>query len=209
MTTERANATYRGKRALDILLLAVMAGPAALIGIACAIGIKLTSKGPVLFRQERVGIHGRPFAVVKFRTMFHGLEPNPIFPRSDRITILGRTLRRLSLDELPQLLNVAKGDMSLVGPRPTLFYQVQRYDERQLRRLAVRPGITGMAQVRGRNALTWAQRIEHDLEYLERQSAWLDVKILASTALAAIRGSGVQGHPADDPIATPTDQRPA
>lgn len=202
-----ATRVYSGKRAFDCGVLAVVALPALLVGIPCALAIKLTSRGPVFFRQERVGIDGRQFQVIKFRTMFHGPRSNPVFPHSDRITVAGKFLRRFSLDELPQLFNVVKGDMSLVGPRPALPYQVERYDQRQLRRLAVRPGVTGLAQVRGRNGLTWAERIEHDLEYVERQSLLLDFKILAVTVIAAVRGSGVQGHPVDDPIAAPDDRQ--
>lgn len=183
------------------MLLAMISPPSIVISIGCALTIKLTSRGPVFFHQERVGMNGQPFRMLKFRTMVHGPEPNPIFPRPDRITGIGTWLRRFSIDELPQLINVARGDMSLVGPRPTLPYQADRYDQRQRRRLMVRPGLTGLAQIRGRNGLVWSQRIEHDLEYIERQSVRLDVKILAATLAVALRGSGVEGHPADDPLA--------
>jgi len=123
------------------------------------------------------------------------------FPQEDRITRVGRLLRRLSIDELPQLLNVVTGQMSVVGPRPTLSYQVARYSARQRERLSVRPGLTGLAQVQGRNALTWSDRIELDLDYVEHQSPWLDLRILVRTVGAVLRGSGVAGHPRDDPIA--------
>jgi lipopolysaccharide/colanic/teichoic acid biosynthesis glycosyltransferase len=119
------------------------------------------------------------------------------------VTPVGRVLRRTSLDELPQLWNVVKGDMSIVGPRPTVAKQVARYDERQRGRLAVRPGLTGLAQVRGRNALTWAERIDLDLEYVRTQSVGLDLRILASTVRVVFVGEGVGGHPTDDPIAAP------
>ncbi len=142
---------------------------------------------------------GRPFLVWKFRTMVAG--DNPIFPDASRITPVGRVLRRLSLDELPQLLNVAAGDMSVVGPRPTLAYQVERYDEFQRRRLDVRPGLTGLAQVNGRNSLTWARRIEFDVEYVETQSAGLDLRIVLRTVRTMLSGEGVEGHPEDDPLA--------
>ena len=123
-----------------------------MLGAVCAVAVRLTSPGPVLFRQERIGMGGEPFEMVKFRSMRHGV--NPIFPDADRITRVGRLLRRTSLDELPNLINVARGEMSIVGPRPTLAYQVERYDDRQRNRLAVRPGLTGLAQVNGRNALS-------------------------------------------------------
>src|SRR4029077_13577811 len=119
---------------------------------------------------------GEPFELLKFRTMVAG--DNPIFPDATRITSAGRLLRRFSLDELPQLLNVARGDMSLVGPRPTLAYQVDRYTERQRVRLSVRPGLTGLAQVRGRNLLSWSERIEYDVEYVRTQSIAVDVRII-------------------------------
>jgi lipopolysaccharide/colanic/teichoic acid biosynthesis glycosyltransferase len=193
---------YRGKRAFDLVVLAVVAVPAAIVGAACAVAIKLTSRGPVFFTQERVGLHGEPFTVFKFRTMVHA-DDNPLFPDASRITTVGRWLRRLSLDELPQLINVGQGSMSIVGPRPTLPYQVARYDDRQRRRLDVKPGLSGLAQIRGRNAIAWAERIDHDLEYVERQSPRLDVAILLRTAGAILSGAGVGGHPTDDALAAP------
>lgn len=196
--------SYRGKRAVDLVLLTVFAAPAGLAGLVCAVAVKLTSKGPVFYRQERVGLGGRPFRIYKFRTMVDAPD-NPLFPDQDRITRVGRVLRRLSLDELPQLLNVATGEMSIVGPRPTLAYQVARYDERQRERLTVRPGVTGLAQVRGRNAMPWAERIELDLDYLHTQSLWTDLRILWWTVAAVLRGGGVDGHPTDDPLARPMD----
>ncbi|MDZ7733079.1 MAG: sugar transferase [Acidimicrobiia bacterium] len=112
-------------------------------------------------------------------------------------------LRRASLDELPQLLNVVRGEMSIVGPRPTLAYQVERYTDEQRRRLDVRPGLTGLAQIRGRNTIEWSERIEHDLEYVDRQSPALDASIILRTAPALLRASGVEGHPTDDRLAMP------
>ncbi|HEX5041200.1 MAG TPA: sugar transferase [Candidatus Limnocylindria bacterium] len=195
---------YRGKRFADIATVIVVALPSLLIGAVCAAAIRLTGPGPVFFRQVRVGWKGRPFRVWKFRTMVDAPD-NPILPATDRITAVGRLLRTTSLDELPQLINVARGEMSIVGPRPTLAYQVARYDERQRRRLNVRPGITGLAQVRGRNSITWAHRIDHDLEYLDRQSPALDIKILWWTALTIFSGRGISGHAADDPLAAVQD----
>ena len=196
------NRGYRGKRQLDISLLAAIALPAAIVVAICAIAIRVSSRGPVLFRQERVGLDGKPFQVLKLRTMRNDDAKSP-FPEADRITPVGRLLRRLSLDELPQLWNVARGEMSIVGPRPTLAYQVARYSPEQRGRLAVRPGLTGLAQVSGRNVLDWGKRIELDLEYVRRQSLRLDLAILARTVPALLRGSGTAGHPEDDPIAAP------
>lgn len=193
---------YRGKRALDLTLLAALAIPSVSTGIVCALAIKWADGGSVFFRQERIGKGGRPFQVWKFRTMTDAPD-NPIFPDARRITGPGRLLRRLSLDELPQLINVARGEMSIVGPRPALRYQVKRYNERQRERLLARPGITGLAQIRGRNRIGWNERIEYDLEYIERQSLMLDLRILGETVKAVLRGSGVEGHPEDDPLARP------
>jgi lipopolysaccharide/colanic/teichoic acid biosynthesis glycosyltransferase len=187
----------------DIAVLLVVGLPAILIGIPCALAVGLTSRGGVFFTQDRVGMHGIPFRVWKFRTMTAG--DNPVFPDASLITPIGRVLRRTSLDELPQLLNVAFGDMSIVGPRPTLQYQVDRYDERQRRRLDVRPGLTGLAQVNGRNALSWSDRIDWDLRYVEEQSWRLDLSILGRTLRAMVSGEGVEGHPTDDPLASPPD----
>ena len=191
---------YAGKRAVDLALVAVIALPALLIGALTALAIRITSRGPVLFRQERIGRMGEPFELVKFRTMVAG--DNPVFPDADRITRVGKLLRRLSFDEIPQLLNVVRGEMSIIGPRPTLAYQVERYDERQWRRLSVRPGVAGWAQLKGRNEIPWAQRIELDLEYIDHlQSPLADLRILVRSMFAALRGGGVEGHPADDPLA--------
>lgn len=190
---------YRGKRLVDLAVLVVVALPALMIGAVCALAVRLTSRGPVLFLQERVGMDGDPFVVLKFRTMFDG--DNPIIPSADRITAVGRILRRTSLDELPQLVNVARGEMSIVGPRPTLAYQVERWTDRQKGRLAVRPGLTGLAQVRGRNDLSWPERIEHDLEYVATQSLRTDLGILGRTVTAMIGGEGTGATAADDPIA--------
>lgn len=191
--------SYRGKRLADLALLAVVAVPASVLGAVCALAIRVLSGRPVFFRQERVGLHGRPFQVWKFRTMTVG--DNPIYPDAAHITRVGALLRRLSLDELPQLLNVARGEMSIVGPRPTLAYQVERYDNVQRGRLSVRPGLTGLAQVSGRNRLAWSDRIEIDLDYVERNSLRLDLWILSRTLGPMLAGEGVGGHPTDDPLA--------
>jgi sugar transferase EpsL len=192
---------YRAKRAFDLAVLAIVALPALLIGLPCALAVRLTSRGPVLFRQERVGRDGLPFVCLKFRTMAHDPNRRTVFPSDDLITPVGHVLRRLSLDELPQLWNVTRGDMSIVGPRPTLAYQVARYTAEQRRRLAVRPGLTGLAQVSGRNAVVWSERIELDLEYIERQSVGLDLAILFRSIGAILGARGMADHPPDDPIA--------
>ena len=191
---------YPAKRWIDLAVLCMAAVPAAAAGLACVLAVRVTSRGPILFRQVRIGRHGRPFVLLKFRTMIDAPD-NPAYPDPARITRVGRWLRRLSLDEIPQLVNVARGEMSIVGPRPTLPYQVERYDDRQRLRLAVRPGITGLAQVRGRNAITWSERIEHDLEYVRRQSVALDITIIWQTTRQLLSGRGTEGHPTDDPIA--------
>ncbi len=187
---------YRGKRIFDLVILAAVAVPATLLGAVCAVAVKLTSPGPVFFRQERVGMGGEPFTVWKFRTMTDG--DNPIFPDATRITNVGNVLRRFSLDELPQLVNVAVGDMSIVGPRPTLAYQVERYTDRQRLRLAVRPGLTGLAQVSGRNALSWPDRIEFDVQYVETQSPLADLRLMVRTVTTLLSGEGVEGHAEDE-----------
>lgn len=192
-----SSAPYRGKRAVDLAILALVSLPAALIAGACALAVGVSSPGPVLFRQERVGRNGEAFVCLKFRTMVDG--DNPIIPDAAHITKVGAVLRRLSLDELPQLVNVARGEMSIVGPRPTLAYQVERWTDRQRGRLAVRPGLTGLAQVNGRNDLSWPERIEWDLDYVERQSLRTDIAVLARTAGAMLGGDGATA--ADDPIA--------
>lgn len=201
MSAHTSRGPYRGKRLVDLAVLAFVTVPAVLIGALCAVAVRLTSSGPVFFRQERIGMDGRPFLVWKFRTMVDG--DNPVFPDATRITSAGRVLRRLSLDELPQLLNVASGDMSVVGPRPTLAYQVERYDDVQRGRLAVRPGLTGRAQISGRNALPWDERIRYDLEYVRAQSPAEDVRIMAATLRVMLSGRGAEGHPTDDPLSAP------
>lgn len=194
---------YRGKCIFDLTCAALALLPALVIGIVCALAIRMTSKGPVFFRQGRVGKDGTPFTVLKFRTMKHSPEKlHSIFPDPADITFIGKWLRRLSLDELPQLINVFRGEMSIVGPRPTLAYQVTRYSERQRQRLSVRPGITGLAQIRGRNELMWADRIEHDIEYLGIQSPLLDAIIIYKTILTVAVGTGVSGHSTVDILST-------
>jgi lipopolysaccharide/colanic/teichoic acid biosynthesis glycosyltransferase len=182
-------------RALDVVLAAVLlVVTAPLLGLA-ALAIRLESRGPVFYRQRRVGRHGRPFELWKLRTMVPGAESLGagiyVLEGDPRITRVGRLLRRFSFDELPNLVNVLKGDMAMVGPRPTVQEQVDRYTERQLRRLEVKPGITGWAQINGRTSLPWPERIELDVWYVEHRSLRLDLRILARTARMLASGRGL------------------
>ena len=158
-----------------------------------ALAIKLDDGGPVFYRQRRVGRGGREFELLKLRTMVVGAEHQGAgwaVNRGDaRITRVGRTLRRLSIDELPQLWNVVRGEMSLIGPRPTLAYQVESYSPRQRRRLEIKPGVTGWAQIHGRAALPWEERIELDVWYVENRSPLVDLKILLRTPRALLGGT--------------------
>jgi len=180
-------------RSLDVALAGlglVVASP--LLAVA-GLAVKLEDGGPVLFRQVRVGKDGRDFELLKLRSMVVDAERQGAgfaVDRGDaRITRVGRVIRRTSIDELPQLWNVVRGDMSVIGPRPTLRYQVERYTERQRRRLEVRPGLTGWAQIHGRAALPWAERIELDVWYVEHRSPGVDLKILLRTPLALFGGT--------------------
>jgi lipopolysaccharide/colanic/teichoic acid biosynthesis glycosyltransferase len=180
-------------RALDVAgasLGLALASPALALA---ALAIKLEDGGPVLYRQRRVGRDGREFELVKLRTMVIGAEQQGAglaVNRGDpRITRVGRALRRLSLDELPQLWNVVRGEMSLIGPRPTLAYQVEQYTPRQRKRLEVKPGITGWAQIHGRASLPWDERIELDVWYVENRSPRVELKILLRTPLALLGGT--------------------
>jgi lipopolysaccharide/colanic/teichoic acid biosynthesis glycosyltransferase len=180
-------------RAADLLVagsaLAIMS---PVLGIA-ALAVKLEDGGPALYRQTRVGRDGADFELLKLRTMVLGAETMgagyAVNEGDTRITRVGKILRKLSLDELPQLWNVVRGDMSVIGPRPTLRYQVDQYTPHQRRRLEVKPGITGWAQIHGRATLAWPERIEKDVWYVEHRSAWIDLKILALTPLALFSGT--------------------
>ena len=180
-------------RPADVVGAAVGLALASPVLAAAAVAIKLEDGGPVLYRQRRVGLDGEEFDLLKLRTMVVGAEHQGAglaVNRGDaRITRVGRLLRRLSLDELPQLWNVVRGEMSLIGPRPTLRYQVEKYSDRQRRRLDVKPGITGWAQVNGRASLPWHERIELDLWYVEHRSPWVDLKIAARTPFALFGGT--------------------
>ncbi|MDP1949138.1 MAG: sugar transferase [Nitrospirota bacterium] len=181
-------------RVLSALMLSLLAP--MLLGITLAVIFQ--SGWPAIFVQPRVGRGGCAFNVYKFRTMVQGASDKGLMTtvaeHDDRITQIGKFLRKWSLDELPQLVNVLKGDMSLVGPRPTLEYQVSQYTSLQRRRLEVKPGITGWAQVNGRNALPWARRIELDIWYVDNFTLWLDAKIMFRTIGVFLRREGLYGQ---------------
>ena len=180
------------KRLLDIVgaLLGLLLLSPVFLGITLAVRRRMGP--PALFSQLRAGLEGRPFRLYKFRSMTDARDGDgSLLPDADRLTPLGVFLRRTSLDELPQLWNVLCGAMSLVGPRPLLLEYVPLYDERQRKRLSVKPGITGWAQINGRNALTWEEKFELDVWYVEHRSLRLDLKILAATAWKVLRREGI------------------
>jgi sugar transferase EpsL len=180
------------KRAIDIVVaglgLLALSPVMLLVAVAVRLGI-----GPgVVFRQRRPGLHGAPFTLLKFRTMADARDARGrLLPDAERLTPLGRFLRSTSLDELPELVNVLRGDMSLVGPRPLLTEYLERYSSEQMRRHEVKPGITGWAQVNGRNALTWERKFALDVWYVDNRSLSLDLKILAMTLRAVLRREGI------------------
>jgi len=181
------------RRVFDVLASALGLGVTSPVLGAAALAIKLEDGGPVLYRQRRVGQGGVEFELLKLRTMVVGAERQgagwAVNEGDARITCVGRLLRRLSIDELPQLWNVLRGEMSIIGPRPTLAYQVERYTPHQRRRLEVKPGLTGWAQVNGRARLPWPERIELDVWYVEHRSPALDLKIMLRTPLALVSGT--------------------
>jgi lipopolysaccharide/colanic/teichoic acid biosynthesis glycosyltransferase len=183
------------RRAVDIAVSATLLVLASPVLAAAVVAIRLESPGSAIYRQRRIGKDGRSFEVIKLRTMVTGAEKIgaglAIDADDPRITRVGALLRRTSLDELPNLLNVLRGEMSLIGPRPTLPGQVATYTPRQRGRLAVRPGITGWAQVNGRASLPWSERIELDLQYIEHRSLALDMRILWRTIAIVLGGSGL------------------
>ena len=187
--------SYHGKRALDVTLAAaglLVAGPVLAVA---AVLIRIETHGHPIYRQRRVGRAGEPFELYKLRTMVSGAETMgaglAVDAGDSRITRLGGLLRRTSMDELPNLVNVLRGEMSIVGPRPTVQVQVDRYSERQRGRLAVRPGLTGWAQIQGRASLPWHERIELDLWYVEHESLLLDLRIIWRTARMVLGGDGL------------------
>ncbi|MFJ1795817.1 sugar transferase [Kitasatospora griseola] len=198
------------KRGGDLAVAALAGIIAVPLGLVIALLIRATMGGPVIFRQTRSGRHGQEFRILKFRTMRDKRHEDE--PDAPRITRLGALLRRTSLDELPQLWNVVRGDMAVIGPRPTLPEQVVHYSPRQRGRLALRPGLTGWAQIRGRNSISWPERIELDLWYIEHRTLLLDLRILLGTARMLLRPTGITAAggvnpgfpvPTGTPAATP------
>lgn len=184
-------------RPLDLVIAAlalVVTAPLLLLG---AVAIKLDSRGPIFYRSRRSGMGAREFDLLKLRTMHPGADPvgvgTPVLAGDARVTRVGAVLRRLSLDELPNLVNVLRGDLAIVGPRPTLPAQVSTYTDRQRHRLDVRPGMTGWAQVNGRAGIPWEERIELDLWYVEHRSLRLDLRVLGRTFRLLITGHGLYG----------------
>ncbi len=185
------------KRAFDIVAgcIIVLILTVIPVFIVVPIVIRATSKGPAVFTQDRVGKDGKVFKIYKYRTMLipeesYDKDGNQLEPKQ-RITKVGRILRKTSIDELMQIFNVINGTMSFVGPRPTLPYQVERYTDEQMRRHNMRPGITGLAQVNGRNDLTWTEKIEYDVKYIDNFSLWLDIKIFFKTILVVFKKEGI------------------
>jgi lipopolysaccharide/colanic/teichoic acid biosynthesis glycosyltransferase len=197
------------KRFLDLLLVLLGFPVWGLLFLVVAVLVRLKLGSPIFFRQKRPGLHGRVFELVKFRSMLDATDAKgrPL-PDSERLTPFGRALRASSLDELPELWNVLKGEMSLVGPRPLLVEYLPRYSPEQARRHEVRPGLTGLAQIKGRNALSWDDRFRWDVHYVDHRSLRLDVKILALTFLHVLRRDGISAAgeatmPPFDPSAGP------
>ena len=189
-------------RAADVAIAATGLVLASPLLLATALAIKLDSRGPVLYRQPRVGRGGTVFELLKLRTMHRGSDPKgvgtAVVADDRRVTRVGRVIRRFSLDELPNLVNVLRGEMAIVGPRATLPAQAELYSDRQRRRLELKPGVTGWAQIRGRAGIPWEERIELDVWYVENRSLRLDLEILARTPAVLLRG---QGQAATDPYA--------
>ncbi|HVL30878.1 MAG TPA: sugar transferase [Solirubrobacteraceae bacterium] len=183
------------RRCFDVAVAAVALALTSPVLLAAIVAIRLESRGPAIYRQRRVGLHGEEFDLLKLRTMVDGAESIgaglAVNVGDARITRVGRLLRRTSLDELPNLVNVLRGEMSIVGPRPTVPWQVEQYTGRERRRLSVRPGITGWAQVNGRASLPWTERIELDLWYIDHRSWRLDLEILRRSARMVLRGEGL------------------
>ena len=179
------------RRAVDLFVATVAGVVLSPLAVVLAVAVRLTMGRPVLFRQQRSGWHGEEFSIAKFRTMRAPRYPDE--PDAARLTKVGAFLRSTSLDELPQLLNVLRGEMTLIGPRPTLPEQVVHYSPHQRRRLEVRPGITGYAQVKGRNSITWPERIELDIWYIDNRTLLLDLRILLLTVRNLVRREGITG----------------
>ncbi|MEQ1824154.1 MAG: sugar transferase [Fimbriimonadaceae bacterium] len=185
------------KRIFDIVVASVTLILFAPLLVLLGILVRLKHGSPVVFRQTRPGLNGKPFKMIKFRTMTNAKDANgELLPDDQRLTKFGKLLRSTSLDELPELINVLKGDMSLVGPRPLLMAYLERYTPEQSRRHEVRPGITGWAQVNGRNNLAWEERFRLDVWYVDHHNLWIDIKILWLTVMKVIKRADVsqEGH---------------
>lgn len=186
--------SYPGKRLMDL----VLTMPALLVSLpiqaVTAAAIRLTMGSPVLFRQQRPGLNGEPFEMLKFRTMSLPDRDKGLVTDADRMTRLGSFLRSTSLDELPTLWNIVKGDMSVVGPRPLLVQYLDRYSPEQARRHEVRPGLTGLAQVSGRNTLSWETKFAYDVEYVDTHSPALDLRIIVRTVVQVLRRDGISAE---------------
>jgi len=199
MLSDRDRTYYQiiSKRIVDLLLAApTFIALSPVLGVV-ALLIRMRLGSPVLFRQMRPGLHGKPFAILKFRTMTDARdEHGDLLPDAQRLTRFGAFLRRSSIDELPELINVLKGDMSLVGPRPLLMEYLEQYTPEQARRHEVKPGITGWAQIHGRNAITWEEKFKLDGWYVDNWSLWLDIKILLITVWKILKREGISypGH---------------
>ena len=186
-----------GKRLFDLIAASLVLLVFSPLLLVLALLVWAAHGTPVLFRQQRPGYKGRPFRIYKFRTMTDRRTPDgTLLPDAERITRLGRFLRSTSLDELPEFFNVLRGEMSLVGPRPLLMQYLERYSPEQMRRHDVTPGVTGWAQVNGRNAITWDEKFALDLWYVDHWSFWLDIKILFLTLWKALKREGISqpGH---------------
>ena len=180
------------KRIVDLTLSIFALFSLTPLVLIIAVLVRMRVGSPVFFRQERPGLHGRPFTIYKFRTMKDEQDKNgKLLPDGDRLTPLGQFLRKTSMDELPELFNVIKGDMSIIGPRPLLMQYLDRYTHEQARRHEVKPGITGWAQVNGRNAITWEDKFKLDVWYVDNQSLWLDLKIIGLTVWKILKGEGI------------------
>lgn len=183
---------YSGKRCLDLAVSAVALVLCLPVLLAVTVIVRIWLGVPIFFRQQRPGLHGVPFTLIKFRTMTNAHDAaGNLLPDAERLTRLGRLLRATSLDELPEFWNVIRGEMSLVGPRPLLVAYLERYSPEQMRRHEVLPGITGWAQVNGRNAITWEEKFQLDVWYVDHWSLWLDIRILAMTVWKALKREGI------------------
>lgn len=198
------------KRAVDVLISSAVLTLSSPVVAVAAGAVRLTMGRPVFFVQTRPGLNGQPFRLVKLRTMLTPEQASGAVADDARLTRIGALLRRTSIDELPTLWNVIRGDMSLVGPRPLLMSYLDRYSPEQFRRHEVRPGLTGLAQVAGRNAISWDERLRLDVEYVDTASAWRDLQILVRTAGLVLSGRGVsaEGH-STMPEFCPTDSTEA